>query len=116
MEGSTYPLPSLPPPRIAALPPLPSCTPPPPVRPPLPVPLLYRRDNTRGREMNLPPWARFRSRQGGPPQRGFASDQVFLEGSREGGRGEAGHGESKGTRRLLTALVGRALCRAEPSK
>ena len=44
------------PPHIAALPPLPSCIPP--VRPPLPVPLLYRRDNTRGREMNLPPYAR----------------------------------------------------------
>ena len=83
-------------PHIAALPPLPWCISS--RAPPLPVPLLCRRDTTRGRDesASLGP---IRSRQGGPPQWSFASGQVYLEGSREGGQGEAGHGESKGTRR-----------------
>ena len=54
-DGGVDTPPSPLPPRITALPPLPRCIPP--TAPPLPVPLLYRRDTTRGREKNLPPWA-----------------------------------------------------------
>ena len=46
----------LPPPRITALTTLPQHIPP--RAPPLPLPLLRRRDTSRGRDKNLPPRAR----------------------------------------------------------
>ena len=61
-----------------------------PVGTPLPVPLLYRRDTTKGPGEEFASLGPIRSRQGGPPQWGITSGQVCLDGSREGGQGEAG--------------------------
>ena len=80
--------------RPAAFPP---CAPPPCVSPALQE--LHHHGPGEEPASLGPPLPSIQSRHGGPPQWGFPNGQVCLEGSRARGQGEAGHGESEGTRR-----------------